>query len=186
MSLPHALLTSLLERPCSGLELARRFDRSIGFFWPASHQQIYKELGKLESAGWVASTAAEGSRGRKRVYEVLAAGGDELRRWVSETEDPSPLRDALMVRLRAEAVLGPGAGVVNDLRHRLDRHRRQLALYREIEQRDFAGRELTRAEQLQYLVLQSGLATEAALAEFCERALGVVGYVSTSPEKQNP
>lgn len=175
MSLPHALLTSLLERPCSGLELARRFDRSIGFFWPASHQQIYKELGKLESAGWVASTAAEGSRGRKRVYQVLPAGRVELKRWVGETDDPAPLRDALMVRLRAEAVLGPGAGVVNDLRHRLERHRRQLALYREIEKRDFAGRELTRAEELQYLVLQSGLATEAALAEFCEKALALLG-----------
>lgn len=174
MSLPHALLTSLLERPCSGLELARRFDRSIGFFWPASHQQIYKELGKLESAGWVASTAAEGSRGRKRVYEVLPAGGDELRRWVGEVDDPTPLRDALMVRLRAEAVLGPEAGVVNDLRHRLERHRQQLVLYRQIEQRDFADRALTRAEQLQYLVLQSGLALEAAQAEFCEKALGLL------------
>ena len=175
MSLPHALLTSLLERPCSGLELARRFDRSIGFFWPASHQQIYKELGKLESAGWVASTAAEGSRGRKRVYEVLPAGRVELKRWVGEVDDPAPLRDALMVRLRAEAVLGPEAGVVHDLRHRLERHRRQLELYREIEKRDFAGRELTRAEELQYLVLQSGLITEAALAEFCEKTLALLG-----------
>lgn len=177
MSLPHALLTSLLEHPCSGLELARRFDRSIGFFWPASHQQIYKELGKLESAGWVASTAAEGSRGRKRVHEVLPAGGDELRRWVAEADDPTPLRDALMVRLRAEAVLGPGAGVVNDLRHRLERHRRQLALYREIETRDFVARTLTRAEELQYLVLQSGLVTEATQVEFCEKALALLGGI---------
>lgn len=174
MSLPHALLTSLLERPCSGLDLARRFDRSIGYFWPASHQQIYKELGKLEAAGWVTAAAEEGARGRKKVYEVLPAGAAELKRWVAEAEDPAPLRDALMVRLRAEAVLGPGAGAVNDLRHRLERHRRQLAVYREIEQRDFAGRALTRAEQLQYLVLQSGLGAEQAQMEFCERVLGLV------------
>ena len=170
MSLPHALLTSLLERPCSGLDLARRFDRSIGFFWPASHQQIYKELGRLEQAGWVASTAAEGARGRKKIYQVLPAGRDELWRWTGTAEDPPPLRDALLVRLRAEAVLGP-AGVAGDLRHRLERHRRQLALYREIEQRDFSGRELSRAERLQYLVLQSGLATEAQQAALCEQAL---------------
>lgn len=174
MSLPHALLTSLLERPCSGLDLARRFDRSIGFFWPASHQQIYKELGRLEAAGWVTAVAEEGARGRKKVYEVLAAGSAELKRWVGETEDPAPLRDALMVRLRAEAVLGPGAGVVNDLRHRLENHRRQLAVYREIEQRDFAGRELTWTQKLQYLVLQSGLGAEAGQVEFCERVLGLL------------
>ncbi|MFX4748000.1 hypothetical protein ABTB74_18915, partial [Acinetobacter baumannii] len=44
MSLPHVLLTSLLERPSTGFELARRFDRSMGFFWNATHQQIYREL----------------------------------------------------------------------------------------------------------------------------------------------
>ena len=32
MSLPHVLLTSLLELPSTGFELARRFDRSMGFF----------------------------------------------------------------------------------------------------------------------------------------------------------
>ncbi len=170
MSLPHALLTSLLERPCSGLELSRRFERSIGFFWPASHQQIYKELGRLEHAGWVESTAEEGARGRKKRYRVLPEGKKELQRWVQQAEDASPLRDALMVRLRAEAVLG-SADVINDLRHRLAQHRHRLAIYQEIEQRDFANRELSRAEQLQYLVLQSGLATEATQAEFCERAL---------------
>ncbi|MFX4601120.1 PadR family transcriptional regulator, partial [Acinetobacter baumannii] len=92
-------------------------------FWPASHQQIYKELGRLEQAGWVASTAAEGARGRKKIYQVLPAGRDELWRWTGTAEDPPPLRDALLVRLRAEAVLGP-AGVAGDLRHRLERHRR--------------------------------------------------------------
>jgi len=42
MPLDHALLVALSERPASGLELARRFDRSIGYFWHASHQQIYR------------------------------------------------------------------------------------------------------------------------------------------------
>ena len=68
MSLSHALLNALLEYPGSGLELARRFDRSVGFFWPATHQQIYRELGRLEEAGLVKSTAQDGSRGRKKTY----------------------------------------------------------------------------------------------------------------------
>ncbi len=53
MSLPHAILTALLEKPSSGLELARRFDRSIRYFWSATHQQIYRELNKLEQAGLI-------------------------------------------------------------------------------------------------------------------------------------
>ncbi len=53
MSLPHVLLTSLLERPNTGFELARRFDRSMGFFWNATHQQIYRELNNmLKKAGF--------------------------------------------------------------------------------------------------------------------------------------
>ncbi|NEE19162.1 PadR family transcriptional regulator, partial [Streptomyces sp. SID7499] len=64
MSLPHAILTALLEKPSSGLELTRRFDRSIGYFWSSTHQQIYRELGKLEQAGRIrALPAAVPARG---------------------------------------------------------------------------------------------------------------------------
>ena len=39
MSLRHAILTALIEKPSSGLALTRRFDRSIGYFWQATHQE---------------------------------------------------------------------------------------------------------------------------------------------------
>jgi hypothetical protein len=65
MSLPHALLTSLIEKPCSGYELARRFDKSIGYFWHATHQQIYRELARMEENGWVSSSEVEGGRAGK-------------------------------------------------------------------------------------------------------------------------
>ena len=48
MALSHAIMTALLEDDLSGYELAKRFDTSLGFFWRASHQQIYQELRKLE------------------------------------------------------------------------------------------------------------------------------------------
>jgi hypothetical protein len=48
MSLAHVLLTSLIEKPSTGFELARRFDRSMGFFWNATHQQIYRELNGMQ------------------------------------------------------------------------------------------------------------------------------------------
>ncbi|MGW2586967.1 PadR family transcriptional regulator, partial [Streptomyces virginiae] len=51
MALDHAILVSLLEKPGSGYELARRFDRSIGYFWTATHQQIYRVLGRMEGNG---------------------------------------------------------------------------------------------------------------------------------------
>jgi DNA-binding PadR family transcriptional regulator len=56
MSLAHALMTSLLEKSSSGYDLARRFDKSIGYFWHATHQQIYRELARMEQAGWIHSS----------------------------------------------------------------------------------------------------------------------------------
>ncbi len=110
MSLPHALLTALVEKSSSGLELSTRFDRSIGYFWHATHQQIYRELARLEEAGWVESLPPESGRGRKRVYRVLPAGRAELRRWAGSADQPAPLRDALTAaaarRVAATTALG--------------------------------------------------------------------------------
>ncbi|MFD5898475.1 PadR family transcriptional regulator [Streptomyces sp. NPDC060366] len=138
MSLPHAILTALLERPSSGLELTRRFDRSIGYFWSATHQQIYRELGRLEESGYIRALAPEQpARGRKKEYEVLPAGREELTGWVAGREDPKPVRDPLLLRMRAAAVVGTD-GLPVELRRHLALHEEQLAEYRDIEARDFS------------------------------------------------
>lgn len=173
MSLPHALLTALAERPGSGSELADRFDRSIGYFWQATHQQIYRELGRLEETGWIESLPAESGRGRKRAYRILPAGKKELRRWIAEQEDPTPLREALMVRLRAEAVLGP-AGLEDEIRRRIALHQEKLDLYLQIEARDFSEDVDSRTKRLQHLVLQAGIANERFWVEFSQHALDVL------------
>lgn len=173
MSLPHALLTSLLESPGSGLELAKRFDHSIGYFWQATHQQIYRELARLEAAGWVESGAAEGGRGGKKTYRVLPAGKRELKRWAGENQDPKPMRNELMLRLRADAIVGP-TSVAADIERQLETHRQRLADYRRFEQRDFPAAAMTRQQRLQHLVLQAGIMTEEFWIDWSERALAVL------------
>jgi DNA-binding PadR family transcriptional regulator len=173
MSLAHALLTALSERSCSGSELAKRFDRSIGFFWPATHQQIYRELSRLEEAGWVSSRGVEGAPGRRRIYDVLPAGCDELRRWVAIPHEPKAIRDELLVKLRAEAVLD-GGGLRDALRLRLDRHRGKLEAYRQIEQRSFSDAEPGREQRLQHLILRAGVDVELLWIRLCEDALAVL------------
>ncbi|WKX22656.1 MULTISPECIES: PadR family transcriptional regulator [unclassified Streptomyces] len=176
MSLPHAILTALVEKPSSGLELTRRFDRSIGYFWSATHQQIYRELGKLEAEGLIrALPGQQPARGQKKSYEVLPTGRAELARWTAAPHDPKPLRDTMLLRLRAAAVVGT-AGLGTDLRRHLELHERQLAEYEEIEERDFPpGRDSTE-DRLRHLVLRAGIDLETfwtqwlrhALAEFAE------------------
>ncbi|MGW5197657.1 PadR family transcriptional regulator [Streptomyces spiralis] len=176
MSLPHAILTALLEKPSSGLELTRRFDKSIGYFWSATHQQIYRELGKLEADGLIRILPAEQpARGQRKSYEVLPAGRAELARWTAASQEPKPMRDALLLRLRAAAVVGT-AGLGDDLRRHLQLHERQLAEYQEIESRDFPPGKDSPQDRLQHLVLRAGIDLETfwigwlrhALEEFAE------------------
>ena len=66
MSLAHVLLTSLLEKPSTGFDLARRFDRSMGFFWNATHQQIYRELNGMLKKGWISTLEEQAANSRKK------------------------------------------------------------------------------------------------------------------------
>ncbi|OEJ41062.1 PadR family transcriptional regulator [Streptomyces agglomeratus] len=161
MSLPYAILTALLEKPSSGLELTRRFDKSIGYFWSATHQQIYRELGKLEQSGAIRALPRphRPTRGQKKEYEVLPAGRDELAAWVAKIEDPKPIRDALLLRLRAAGVVGT-QGLAAEVRRHLTLHRAQLAEYRAIEERDFGEGRDSEGDRLRHLVLRAGIDLE--------------------------
>lgn len=174
MSLPHALLTALVEHPCSGSELAERFDKSIGYFWHATHQQIYRELARLEDAGWIEALPAETGRGRKRQFRLLPAGRKELRRWITQQQDPTPLRDELMVRLRAEAAVGP-TGLEKEIARLQALHQEKLAVYQRIEQRDFMSKEASRERRLQHLVLKAGILQEELSLEIARQALEILG-----------
>ena len=87
---------------------------------------------------------------------MLPAGRKELKRWVAEHDEPKTVRDALMVRLRAEAALGP-SGLESEIRQQIEREQSKLALYLEIEARDSSGAVDTREAMLQHLVLKGGI-----------------------------
>ncbi|MFF3600636.1 PadR family transcriptional regulator [Kitasatospora indigofera] len=170
MSLPHAILTALLEKPSSGLELTRRFDKSIGFFWSATHQQIYRELGKLEQAGLISAVPQPPSRGQRKEYEVLPAGRAELAGWTAESQDPKAVRDPLLLRLRAAAVLGlPGLDA--ELRRHLALHRGQLDDYLAIEARDFPPEKAADENRLQHVVLRAGIGLETFWIQWLTEAV---------------
>jgi DNA-binding PadR family transcriptional regulator len=175
MSLSHALLTSLIEKSSSGYDLARRFDKSIGYFWHATHQQIYRELARMEAAGWIESSSApDAGKTRKREYRVLEAGRQELVRWSGEASAPIDLRDEFMVRLRADAAIGPLA-LAPELQRRIALHQERLQTYRAIEQRDFPpGTVLTRAAQIHHMILKKGILYEEGSIQWSQQMLGLL------------
>ncbi|SFR53524.1 DNA-binding transcriptional regulator, PadR family [Marinobacter daqiaonensis] len=174
MSIQHALITSLLEKPSTGYQLARRFDRSIGHFWQATHQQIYRELRRMATSGWVEIEEKGEEGGRKRkVYHVLPAGRDELVRWVEEPGSSGESNEALMVKIRAEAVLGP-IGVRRELQRLIRWHEERLATYRDIEARDFSTDSPSRAQRLQHRVLLKGISSEEEWLAWARETLPMV------------
>ena len=175
MSLAHAVLTSLIEKSSSGYALARRFDKSIGYFWHATHQQIYRELARMEEKGWVESSVpADAGKTRKREYKVLPEGRAELARWASEASPLMDLRDEFTVKLRADAALGE-IDLRDELRRRMALHAERLAQYRAIEARDFApGRKLSRAAKIHQLILQKGILYEEGNIAWSEQMLAAL------------
>ncbi|WP_338498240.1 PadR family transcriptional regulator [Streptomyces sp. SJL17-4] len=175
MAIEHAILVSLLEKPGSGYELARRFERSIGYFWTASHQQIYRVLKRMESDGWVdARDVPQHGRPDKKEYTVADLGQAVLSSWLHEPIEPESMRHDLAVKIRGAAFDDPAA-----LIHEVERHRRthteRLAHYLAGEARDFPGPgpgprpgpeapaasgPLDAGRELQHVVLRGGIAYE--------------------------
>jgi DNA-binding PadR family transcriptional regulator len=172
MALEHAILVSLAERSASGYDLARRFDASIGHFWSASHQQIYKVLGRMEGDGWVAShVVAQDGRPDKKVYGVTDAGRDELAAWTARPSPDEQFRSEFSVKLRA-LPFGDRDAIVEDVRARRRRHEERLAYYLDSAERFYPRPdELDPAEIGGWLVLRGGLLTERTSIEWCDEIL---------------
>ncbi|MFE2531437.1 PadR family transcriptional regulator [Streptomyces sp. NPDC059371] len=105
MSLRHALLGLLSERPASGYDLLKLFETSLATVWPATQSQIYTELTKLAGTGLI-KVAAEGPRGRKE-YVLTDEGLAELRRWLTETKPQRNTRSDILLRVFFLGVLTP-------------------------------------------------------------------------------
>ena len=162
MALEHALLVALSEQPASGLDLARRFGRSIGFFWSATHQQIYRVLGRMDADGWVTATeVAQTGRPDKKVYAVSPAGREVLADWLAEPTETQALRSELAVKLRGASFADDRGAVLDVVRANLADHATRLEHFRTLRERDYPEPgALTGLELDQYLVLRGGIRLE--------------------------
>ncbi|MFD8985757.1 PadR family transcriptional regulator [Streptomyces sp. NPDC059564] len=185
MALEHAILVSLLEKPGSGYELARRFDRSIGYFWTATHQQIYRVLGRMERDGMLAvREVPQQGRPDKKEYSVAAPGSAALARWLHEPIDPESLRHDLAVKIRGAAFDDPAALIREVERHR-EVHGDRLAHYLAGELRDFTGPDapapLDAGQELQHVVLRGGIAYERMTIAWLDDVLATLHRLGAGP-----
>ena len=161
MALEHALLVALSERPASGLELTHRFEKSLGFFWHATHQQIYRVLARMEADGWVTVEVVE-QEGRpdKRVHTPSEAGRRVLAEWLAEPMPMETFRSEVAVKLRG-ASYGDRARLAAHLLDLRADHATRLAHYEQMEREQFPDPDgLAGAALDQWLVLRGGIRME--------------------------
>jgi len=97
MSLRHALLGLLAEKPASGYDLLKQFETSLAMVWPAKQSQVYGELAKLSEGGLIEITET-GARNR-REYGITDAGRAELRNWLTDPGLDLAFRSAALLRV---------------------------------------------------------------------------------------
>ncbi|OIJ94067.1 PadR family transcriptional regulator [Streptomyces monashensis] len=180
MSLKYAVLAALLEGEASGYELSKVFDVSLANFWPATPQQLYRELERLAQDGLVeARTVQQERRPNKRMFTLTATGRAELGAFAAEPpKRPTAVRDEFLIKI--QAMDGGDPEITRALiEERRGWARGKLDRYRRVRERLLDGRGeqeyLRTAERVgPYLTLMAGISFEEENLRWCERALAVL------------
>ena len=183
MALGDAILACLTERPMTGYELAKTFDASIGFFWKADHQQIYRELSKLRDRGHVQGReVVQSGKPNKLVYTLTPEGRTALRHWAARPSMPASMKDDLLVRLYAldSVDIEP---LRDDLMARMEHHRDRADRYERILNKRFPQGTAAQADTGKLLLLRMGLRHERSVAEWCEEALDALATLSAGADR---
>ena len=183
MALKHAVLAALTSQEGSGYELSKRFDQSVANFWPASAQQIYRELDRLESEGLVrARTVHQVKRPDKRVFKVTASGREELGDFVRGRTRPTVIRDDLLVKI-ASLNEANSADVSVAVHSRMEASREKLKMYESLRasllggrpERDFLATSPRDGNLGVYLALKRGIAFERENSRWAREVLQILG-----------
>lgn len=177
MSLSYAILTALMEEPSTGAELLKRFDKSFGYFWSCTHQQIYRELKQLEGGGFLRSeTSAQKSS--SIVYKIEPKGEQQLKDWIDTDKNFSVIRDPFFVKLRAISnfdALSPSQVILDKRRH----HEEKLLIYQQLGKKTFKG-PLSRGQVIKKMVLDAGIRREQSNIEWCDECLQILAKLDTN------
>lgn len=183
MALAQAIMTSLIDADLSGSELARDFEKSMGFFWQSTHQQIYQELRKLADKGWLNKREVNQSgKPNKNVYGLTLAGREALAEWVFGPTRIQPSKDDLLLKLynlsdaNVEHIIG-------EIGLRRDEVMQRLYLYEAIRRRHYDDpSSLPVRHKGVYLALESGIHQGEQFLSWCDEALSLLSTVEGSSQ----
>lgn len=171
-TLGYAVLGLLTGEPMSGYDLKLRMEDPVGFFWQASHSQIYPELAKLEGAGLLSHRVVpQEGKPDKKIYETTRAGAEVFKGWIASPAKAGPTRDEATLRAYL-SWLGEAEEMAGFFRDQARMHQEQLRSYGETEasiHREW-GKNPTAMNDRQfasYAALRRGIGYERENTEWC-------------------
>lgn len=172
MSLKHAILVLLETEPSSGYDLVKQFKESLGYFWNASHQQVYQQLKRMTEVGWLEfEHEPQADKPDRKVYRVTPEGRAALKKWLAEPAKPNKINDALLVKLFAGTSTEMPV-LIEEIRRHYGIHRHTLDKLRAIEARYQAMPADQQALwRLPYLTLRRGILGEEAWLNWADETL---------------
>jgi DNA-binding PadR family transcriptional regulator len=181
VSLKYAILSLLAHDPLTGYELMKLFDGSVGYFWHATHPQIYKELARLESDGQIVHRSVE-QRGRptKKIYSLSDTGQRDLMAWLKIPAAAQRVKDEMMLKTFCCGLLDSAEALELLDRHR-ELHEGRLQRYQELERFLGSGLNVMSRERVgPYLTLLRGIRYERDYISWCDDARDLVERADSS------
>lgn len=175
MALAEAILVCLTERSMSGYDLAKNFDASIGFFWRASHQQIYRELGRLREKGFVISEeVSQKGKPNRIIHTITPTGQKALRAWSKKPVKHPSIKDDMLVKFYALDHMDLDA-LKEQLTMRIEQHQTKLVKYFRIKERYYDGKELDLMQKGKLIALEMGIEQETQRIRWLEEGMTKIG-----------
>jgi PadR family transcriptional regulator, regulatory protein AphA len=117
--------------PMSGYDLKRLFDHVLAPMWGAVHSQIYNELRRMSTLGWVEMERVEQeARPDRKVYQITQKGRDALKTWQEQPPAVMQLKDELLLKVLFGSFSTPET-LAQNIRLSISEHEQRLLQYRQ-------------------------------------------------------
>ena len=121
-----------LRGPSTPYELKRAVGRSVSYFWPFPHSQLYGEPERLAEAGLLSRKTETGGR-RRKLYKLTRKGEQALKTWLKAAPNAIfEMRDMAVLQLFFSEFMSKEE-LVHLAKSQAELYRERLATYAQIE-----------------------------------------------------
>jgi DNA-binding PadR family transcriptional regulator len=166
----------LSEKKLSGYDITKRMEGEIGYFWYASHSQIYTELRKMEDEGYVEhSVVHQEDNPDKKLYEITEEGEDALLDWLKRFSfRDRKLKSELLLKIYMLDKI-PEEDALELIYEYRGEYKKRLERFKEIEDRHFGEEKLKdKRYAYKYMALLNGIYYYEYAISWCDRVIKTI------------